>query len=361
MDNLEYLRGLTYSRQEIDDWFAGHAYPFSKYDSEFGYLHRSGRRRDGANGSLCTYSYDENNSRRMVAFAGQNCRINTYGNSFTNCDQVNDGQTWQEVVAAKIGEPVRNYGVSSFSVYQAYLRMKREEINTPADYIIFNIFDDDHQRNLSGWQRINFLRNTFLAQPTVPSVTVDLRAGTLLERKNACPTPESVYNLCDPDWVCGKFGKEFMLEMRMSYIDQGGGVGDSLAQFALAHPTFRDAGLWASMRIVEKAEAFAAANRKRILWLLSYNGTTVAETLRQGTRFDREFIDFMKQNGLCHVDLLKAHQVDFASFNGDVDEYLKQYYIGHYNTAGNVFTASAIVEKLAEMLDPGPALYRSST
>ena len=138
-------------------------------------------------------------------------------------------------------------------------------------------------------------------------------------------------------------------------------IGDSLARFAIAHPPLREAGLWASMRIVEKAEEFAAANGKQLLWILSYNVTTVAETLRQGTRFDREFIDFMKQNGLCHVDLLKAHQVDFASFNGDVDEYLKQYYIGHYNTAGNVFTASAMVEELAEMLDPGPALNRSST
>ena len=132
-----------------------------------------------------------------------------------------------------------------------------------------------------------------------------------MERKNACPTPESVYNLCDPDWVCNEFRDEFMLEMRMSYIDQDGGSGDSLARFAIAHPPLREAGLWASMRIVEKAEEFAAANGKQLLWILSYNVTTVAETLRQGTRFDREFIDFMKQNGLCHVDLLEAHQAEF--------------------------------------------------
>ena len=361
MDKLEYLTSLTYSRQELDDWFAGRAYPFSKYNSEFGYLHRSGSRSDGANGSTCTYSYDENDSRRMIAFADQECRINTYGNSFTNCDQVNDDQTWQEVVAAQIGEPVRNYGVSSFSVYQAYLRMKREEMSTPADYIVFNIFDDDHQRNLSGWQRINFLRNSFLAQPTVPSVEVNPGSGTLVERANPCPTPESVYNLCDPDWVCSEFGDEFMLDMRMAYIEQGGGLGDSLARFAIAHPPLRTAGLWASMRIVEKAEEFAASNRKRILWLLSYNVTTVVETLTHGTRFDLDFIAFLERNRLSYIDLLKAHQADFAGFNGDVDEYLKKYYIGHYNTAGNVFTASAIVDELAEMLDPGPAFNRSST
>ena len=352
MDKLEYLRSLTYSRQELDDWFAGRVYPFSKYDGEFGYLHRSGSRTDGIIDSTCTYSYDENDARRMTAFADKDCRINTYGNSFTNCDQVNDDQTWQEVVARQIGEPVRNYGVSSFSVYQTYLRMKREEAHTPADYIVFNIFDDDHQRNLSGWQRINFLRNTYLAQPSVPSVKVHPESGTFVERGNSCPTPESVYSLCDPDWVCSEFADEFALDMRMAYIDQGGGIGDSLAQFALTHPTFREAGHWASMRIVEMAEDFAASTGKRILWVLSYNVTTVAQALSEGTRFDQDLIDFFNQHGLCHVDLLEAHQADFAGFDGDVDEYLKRYYIGHYNSAGNVFTASATKGKLADMLDP---------
>lgn len=359
MDKLDYLRSLTYSRQELDDWFAGRAYPFSKYNSEFGYLHQSGSRRDGINGSICTYSFDENDSRRMIAFADRECRINTYGNSFTNCDQVNDHQTWQEVIAGQIGEPVRNYGVSSFSVYQAYLRMKREEMNTPADYIVFNIFDDDHQRNLSGWQRINFLRNTYLAQPSVPSLKVNPRSGALVERPNPCPTPDSVYNLCDPDWVCSEFGDGFMLDMRMEYIDQGGGVGDSLARFAIAHPPLRGAGLWASMCIVEKAEKFAASNGKRILWVLSYNYTTVAQTLRDGKRFDQEFMDFLERNGLSYVDLLGVHLADFAGFNGDIDEYLELYFIGHYNAAGNVFTASAIRDNLVEMLDPPPDLNRA--
>ena len=298
---------------------------------------------------------------RMIAFADRKCRINTYGDSFTNCDQVNDNQTWQEAVAGRIGEPVRNYGVSSFSVYQAYLRMLREEMNTPADYIVFNIFDDDHQRNLSGWQRINFLRNTYLAQPAVPSLRVDPRSGTLVESPNPCPTPESIYNLCDPEWVCSEFGDEFMLDMRIEYIDRGGGVGDSLARFAIAHPPLREAGLWASMRIIEKAEEFAASNGKTILWVLSYNFTTVAQTLREGTRFDQDFIDFLQRNRLPYVDLMEAHQADFAGFSGDIDEYLKQYYIGHYNAAGNVFTASAVVDKLVEMLHPAPDLKHANS
>ena len=55
------------------------------------------------------------------------CRINTYGNSFTLCHQVSDGETWQEYLAGHLGEPIRNFGMGGFGVYQAYRRMVREE------------------------------------------------------------------------------------------------------------------------------------------------------------------------------------------------------------------------------------------
>ncbi len=38
-------------------------------------------------------------------------------------------------------------------------------------------------------------------------------------------------------------------------------------------------------------------------------------------------------------------------------EYLERYYIGHYNPRGNVFCASAIRQKLVEMLEPKPLPY----
>ena len=53
-------------------------------------------------------------------------------------------------MAATLGEPVRNFGVGGFSVYQAYRRMLREEEVVPAEHIVFNIFDDDHYRSLGG-------------------------------------------------------------------------------------------------------------------------------------------------------------------------------------------------------------------
>ena len=92
----------------------------------------------------------------MINYADQPCRINTYGNSFTQCAQVSDGESWQEILAAHIREPIRNFGVGGYGVYQAYRRaMSVEVTDIAAEYIVLNIWDDDHKRNLDAarWTR----------------------------------------------------------------------------------------------------------------------------------------------------------------------------------------------------------------
>ncbi len=64
----------------------------------------------------------------MSNYKEKSCRINTYGNSFTQCHEVSDHETWQEILAAHLQEPVRNFGIGGWSVYQAYLRMLKEVV-----------------------------------------------------------------------------------------------------------------------------------------------------------------------------------------------------------------------------------------
>lgn len=92
-----YLKSIQPTRQDIDDWLGGRKYPFAKCVPELG-------------------------ARKMQAYADRPCRINSYGDSFTSCEQVSDGETWQEVLARHLCEPVRNYGIGGYSVYQSYLR-----------------------------------------------------------------------------------------------------------------------------------------------------------------------------------------------------------------------------------------------
>src|SRR5262245_59795523 len=209
---LAYLKPLVYVRKDIDDWLAGRAFPFCKYDPELGYLHIDRDFKEGLDGAVCRYRYDPSGARHVIACADQPCRINTYGNSFTSCEQVSDGETWQEVLAAHLGEPVRNFGIGGYSVYLAYLRMKREEKASPASYILFNIFDDDHYRNLLGWQRLRFGINRKSTCPPTPYVSVSLQGGTLIEHANPCPTPESLDKLCDLDSASRIFKDDYLLD-----------------------------------------------------------------------------------------------------------------------------------------------------
>jgi hypothetical protein len=55
---------------------------------------------------------------------------------------------------------------------------------------------------------------------------------------------------------------------------------------------------------------------------------------------------------------MDSHLADYEHFKISVKDYLDRYYIGHYNPAGNLFTAFAIKDKLVEMLEPKPAAYQ---
>jgi hypothetical protein len=116
---------------------------------------------------------------------------------------------------------------------------------------------------------------------------------------------------------------------------------------------------FASQRIVEKIKAFANAQNKKVLFVLSYPAQSVLQYAKDGVRADQPFVDFLKQSGLPVVDLMKAHIDNFALFKGSIQEYVTKYWIGHYNPLGNHFCADAIRPQLVEMLEPKPLPYRA--
>ena len=388
MNSRQYLERILYRPAEVDAWLADKAFLLEKYHGELGWVLYSGWVRHGVGDSITTYHFDENGARRMIMHADKPCRINSYGDSMTQCAQVNDGETSQEVLASHLDEPVRNYGIGGYSVHQSYVRMRREEKRTPTEYILFGVFTDDHYRNLTGWRNIRS-NYTFEKRqmgnvggsPTLPYVKVNPATGEFAEYPNACPTPDSVYNLCDLDWVYETFKDDFRLRLMValtniklgtpaeSYEDIGElarahGVQtavdtpETLAQVVETLDT--NAALYASMCIVEKVEEFAQANGKKVLYVLSVAAGDFERARREGARFDQPFVDFLQNKGLRYVDLREAHLADFAQFNVSLNDYLNRYFIGHCNPLGNVFVAFATKDKLVEMLDPKPVPYVSN-
>jgi hypothetical protein len=363
----ELLKSFVFTTQEVDQLLLGtnHNYISRRYDPLLGYVFTNCRFAHGVDHSICSYNYelvvDGIGPRRMIQFAGAKCRVSTYGDSFTHGDQVNDGETWQEQLAGHLGEPIRNYGVGNYSVYQAYLRMMREERRNPADYVVFTIYDDDHRRSLQplmpGWGVRPYLRS-------------DATTRQFTEHENPCPTPTSLSHLTELDWLHNSF-KELVLEDIEKYSDSQQSPSEMKSLFdqfyygltpktgANSPALIRDA-LYGTERLVDKIENDEALAGRTKVYVLAYGTVRMREILVEGRRFDKPFLDFLRLRGLPVVDLAELHAEDFRQFHGGMDKYLNRYFVdgsGHYNPFGNAFMAFAIKNQLVRLMKPKPPAY----
>ena len=379
----EYLKSLLPSLEQVRNYI-GEGEPPAEgyhpnfgvtYDSELGWvLQDTIRHGEGVDRSRTFYHYEKSGARRRAHFADTTARIHTYGDSFTHCDQVNDGETWQEYLAAHLREPVENFGVGGYSVYQAYKRMKVVEKTHPAEYIVLNIFDDDHFRNLDAWRKIG--RPTAWEGP-LPHLRVNVAKNHVVEVPNPCPTAQDLHKLRDLDWVLQTFGDDPVLH-RVVLGTSGNpipaqAVSDLAASFGVPYspagrvtvgteeldPIHTQAALFSTIKVLRMVEKYTAETGKKLFVILSYRPENLKRHLLGEKRFDQVVVDYLNTREYPFVDLREPHLSEFKSFNLDVDAYIKRYYIGHYGPSGNFFCAWAIKDKIVEWLDPKPKPYRN--
>jgi hypothetical protein len=387
----EFLEASTLTREHIDRFLDAGAHNRHAFDPELGYICKNSVLKDGIDESHTIYRYGVFGERLTLNFADQPCRINTYGDSFTQCDQVSDGETWQEYLAAHLGEPIRNFGVGGHGVYQAYRRMRREEsTKASAEYIVLNIYSDDHFRSIYRWRMLHLPGSSQLFQKSALSETtaflfnanpwahvrLNPETAKFEECENSYPTPESLYYLCDSEHIYQTFKDDFDVQACLAQqgaTDLNLGVLQTMAD-ALEMPTdfsspeatsatarslLQTCALHSSMYIVDKARAFAAAEEKEFMVLLSYPAPDVIHACQNRRRFDQILIDYLKEEGIRFFDSLHAHVEEFKLFNCSPEEYVHRYYIGHYNPRGNHFFAFAVKDAIVEWLTPKPPTYRN--
>jgi hypothetical protein len=331
----------------------------------------------------------------MVNYADQPCRINTYGDSYTQCAQVSDGETWQEVLAAHFREPIRNFGVGGYGVYQAYRRAMRMEAikDLAAEYVVLNIWDDDYMRNIDAarWIRVAWMCRDLPRGKTDgypvhgfpwAHLRYDLTNGRWLELPGLCKKVGDLKKLVGKDHYYNTFKDDTVTHL---YTLREGGVApvDELEALAeawgvpvnLRNPKTRQAdarrlhiayGIRSTMFTVNKFREWCKANNRKLMILLSYDVPTVQTYVRTGARFDEEFVKFLKKEKYLYTDTLPKICEQFKSFKCSIEKFCESLYVeragaqvfGHYNPYGNFRFAFAIKDALVDWLNPKPPSYR---
>jgi hypothetical protein len=379
----QYLRQAAVSRDVIDTFLDPAQPTWAQFDPEVGYVLGNAMLRDGIDGCSTISTSQPNGTRTAYTYTQRPCRINTYGNSFTQCHQVSDGETWQEVLAAHFGEPIRNFGMGGFGVYQAYRRMRRtEQTADGAGYVILYIWGDDHCRSVMrcrhaaiypNWSHRGGLafHSNFWA-----NLELDLQSGQFVEHDNRLPTPESLYQMTDPEFMVEALGDDLMVQLyAVAHVDPESLERDRLDVLAdhlsvpgldtsdadALHASARDLrnayGFAATRWIVDRAARFCEAHDKALL-IAMLCPTATRQLLRGERRYDQEIADHVAHSGLPYFDMNCAHLKDYAAFDLSVEDYMARYYIGHYNPLGNHLFAFSIKDALVEWLDPKPITYR---
>ena len=380
----QYLRESAVSREVLDTFIDPKQFSWAQFDPEVGYILGNYLPEDGIDGSSTISTVQPEGARTPHHYVGRKGRINTYGNSFTQCHQVNDGETWQEYLAAHLGEPIRNFGMGGFGVYQAYRRMVREEkTERRAEYVILYIWGGDHIRSLLRCRHAaifkwwNHAGGTLFHNNFWANLEMNFESGQIVEKANRLPDRESLYRMTDPNWMYENLKDDLALQMLLfgsgliTDVDWPG--VERLAKLLHLPAVDRENGresvngvldsysFAATRYILRKAREFTAREGKKLLVVLFDPSRVMPVLIESKTRYDQEIVDFLVENDFKHFDMNVVHAEDFKSFNLSLTEYRRRYFNGHYSPAGNHFFAFSIKDTIVQWLEPKPITYQDRT
>ena len=252
--------------------------------------------------------------------------------------------------------------------------MKKVEKQYPAEYIILNIWDDDHYRNLDSWRAIRFGFRTSCGYP-LPYLKINIEREHCIEIGNIFQKPELVYQLCDEQFVWQTYHHDPVLitslVRRMPEEEITPDIIQAVAEsFGFAENSFSDlpgkqrvhkmhteAALFATRNLVTWTEPYIQKTGKKLMLILSFGSGNIRAALENRPRYDQTFVDWLKAKPYPVMDMRDAFQSEYQNYKGSIGQFLKKYYIGHHNPAGNFFAAWAIKNQVVNWLNPKPRPY----
>jgi hypothetical protein len=367
-----------------------------QYDPKFGYVPVTYRgRKDGMDGSGCVYTFMPEKYRKMINYPKRKCRINTYGDSLTMCQQVSDGESWQEILAAHFQEPIRNFGVGGYGVYQAVQRLLKAESDPKlaAEYVILYIWDDDHVRSLDSlrWPRCDAAKEVKKMPPDQPKqihgfpwphVRFDLKRGRFVEKPPVCASAREVRKLADPETFYRMFKDDEIIHIftlmkggeapvaRLETLAEALNIKVDLRRRRTlvenATRLHKLYGMKASEFILDKLQAWCAKHKRKLMVVLSHYWIMLPNYVKTGRRIDGEFLANIRAKGMTVLDHLPLAADVYRQFNGSYEEFQRLYNVeasdvavfGHYSPQGNHRFAFTIKNAILDWLDPKPPAYR---
>jgi len=359
---------------------------WAQFSPELGYILGNSMPHDGHDKNFTISTVQANGARTQVNFKDKPCRINVYGNSFAQCHQVSDGETWEELLAANFGEPIRNFGMGGYGTYQSYRRMLKEE-STPnsAQNIIFYIWGDDHQRSLLQCRYMAIKAWNDKMDPGYsfhgnfwPYLDFDLSTGKFTEHANKLNSPELLYKMTSQDWMYENLKDNLALQALL-FIQGNTSDFDTLKMMQLSkwmnfdfdvndsgnlqknmEILLNKFGYAANIYILEKVKAFAHKYDKNLMIVIFDPYKVTAALMMNQFRADQAMVDYLKKENFNYFDMNIIHTEDFRNSKQSAEDYFRKYFVGHYDPDGNRFFASSIKTKLVGWLNPKPVTYQNS-
>ena len=133
--------------------------------------------------------------RRLVKDFGTNL-MTTYGDSFTEGDEVEDDQTWQTAMSARLQANVLNQGHNGYGTDQAFLRFKLLHEKYPTPMVALCLISENINRC------VNVYRPYYNGEPGayLPKPRFLLEEGRNVLQPNPMKSVDDLHRLTDPDF-----------------------------------------------------------------------------------------------------------------------------------------------------------------
>ena len=287
-------------------------------------------------------------------------RIASFGDSFTHCSDVRNGETWQDfMVEINPNIEVLNFGVDAFGLDQAFLRYLNDGIKFNPNIVLIGFMSENIYRSVNVFRPF-YYPNTG-APETKPRFVV--RNNDLVLLENPIPRPEQYNKILEsPSTELPKLGKNdyfYHLRYQASFMDFLASVRlFKVAKNKIREKYFDDDKIVLKEYYNPKSEAFQVTTGifKKFYEITQTNNSLptivmfpqksdLKRYLRKGTKQYSPLLEWFDERGYIYIDLMNAF--DSAGKNYSIDELFTGVSL-HYSPLANRLVAKHILDFLRD-------------